>query len=491
MPSFTDLGVRSDIVTRLTARGVVEPFPIQAATIADALAGRDVCGRAPTGSGKTIAFGIPLVAGVGKAAPREPRGLVLVPTRELANQVAAELMSLAGPKARVATVFGGVPYGKQLQALRRGADIVVACPGRLKDLVQRNEIRLDAVSFVVIDEADRMADMGFLPEVRRLLDMVRSDRQTLLFSATLDGDIKELISRYQRDPARHEVEAADDAVENTHQFLTTDRAGRVKLAAEIVAKEYSAIVFCRTKHGADRLAHQLEGFGVTAAAIHGDRSQNQRERALAAFTHGKVQCLVATDIAARGIHVDNVGCVVHFDPPGDDKDYIHRSGRTGRAGSTGTVVSLLLPDQVKASFAMQRRLGLDASGDGPAPVRPERGPRPERAPQAERAVRKQWAPRGERKRPGDWAPPTRAKWDREQTPAPASAKPKRQRKPDAARAGAPKAGFTPKARPPRGHNPGEASRGRKPAKPSARRGRSEAAGVRSVRHASTNTPPHV
>ncbi|MEY2473824.1 MAG: hypothetical protein QOK28_3153 [Actinomycetota bacterium] len=493
MPSFTDLGVRSDIVTRLTARKVIEPFPIQAATIEDGLAGRDVCGRAPTGSGKTIAFGIPLVTAMRKAAPRAPRGLVLVPTRELANQVAQELMSLAGPKVRIATVFGGVPYGQQLTALRRGVDVLVACPGRLKDLVDRNECRLDEVSFVVIDEADRMADMGFLPEVRRLLDMVRRDRQTLLFSATLDGDIKTLIERYQNDPVRHEVEAAHDAVENTHHFVKTDRAGRVKLAAEIVAKEYSAIVFCRTKHGADRLAGQFEALGVTAAAIHGDRTQRQRERALAAFTNGKVQCLVATDIAARGIHVDNVGCVVHFDPPGDDKDYIHRSGRTGRKGTSGTVVSLLMPDQVKMSAAMQRRLGLDTVGDLPSPdaarpARVERAPRPERAertPRPERAERDarphrgprpEWKPRGERKQPGDWQPKSRTPWQRDEaasTPT-ASDKPKRLRKPDKARGvtkstvgekpkrpGGPKAGYTPKARPPRGHKPGDASRGRK------------------------------
>ena len=364
MPSFTDLGVRSDVVTRLTARGIIEPFPIQAATIADALAGRDVCGRAPTGSGKTIAFGIPLVTGVGgKASPRQPRGLVLVPTRELANQVAAELQELAGPRARIATVYGGVGYGDQLRSLRRGVDILVACPGRLKDLVSRNECRLDDVSFVVIDEADRMADMGFLPEVRRLLDLVRDDRQTLLFSATLDGDINTLIQRYQDNPVRHEVESEKDAPQSRHIFWKTDRNARVALVASVVSAEWPAIVFCRTKHGADRLTEQLSKLGVSAAAIHGDKSQSQRERALNAFTRSKVQCLVATDVAARGIHVDAVACVVHFDPPADEKDYIHRSGRTGRAGAAGTVVSILAPDQVKTSLLMQRRLGLPPAVD--------------------------------------------------------------------------------------------------------------------------------
>jgi superfamily II DNA/RNA helicase len=414
--SFAELGVRSDVITRLTARGIVEPFPIQAATIADALAGRDVCGRAPTGSGKTIAFGIPLVCGVGgKASPRQPRGLVLVPTRELANQVAEELSALAGARARVATVYGGVGYGDQLRSLRRGVDILVACPGRLKDLVARNECRLDDVSFVVIDEADRMADMGFLPEVRRLLDLVRPDRQTLLFSATLDGDIKTLIERYQNNPVRHEVEGDEDAPQNTHLFWKTERAERVRLVADIVKAEWPAIVFCRTKHGAERLAQQLTKEGVSAAAIHGDKSQSQRERALRSFTNSKVQCLVATDVAARGIHVDAVACVVHFDPPGDEKDYIHRSGRTGRAGAAGKVVSILMSDQVKASMALQRRVGLTpavnaadvaAMNDAPRtfvavretphaerptrnerPERNDRSARPERTERADRTAR--------------------------------------------------------------------------------------------------------
>ena len=367
MSTFASLGVRSDVVTRLTERGIIEPFPIQAATIADGLAGRDVCGRAPTGSGKTIAFGIPLVCGVeGKAVPRQPRGLVLVPTRELANQVASELQLLAGPRGRIATVFGGVGYGDQLRALRRGVDILVACPGRLKDLVDRNEVRLDDVSFVVIDEADRMADMGFLPEVRRLLDMVRDDRQTLLFSATLDGDINSLIQRYQNNPVRHEVANDEDAPQNTHLFWKTERHDRVTLTASIVAAHWPTVIFCRTKHGTERLAEQLEKAGVTAAAIHGDKRQSQRERALAAFMRGKVQCLVATDVAARGIHVDAVNAVVHYDPVADDKDYIHRSGRTGRAGAAGLVISILMPDQVKSSLHMQRRLGFE-----PEVVRPD------------------------------------------------------------------------------------------------------------------------
>ncbi len=357
--AFASLGVASDVAERLADHGITAPFPIQAATIPDALAGLDVCGRAPTGSGKTVAFGIPLVTRVGRARPRRPRGLVLVPTRELAAQVRTELVRLAGPKGRsVATIYGGVGFGPQIEALRRGVDIVVACPGRLADLVTRGEVVLDDVELVVLDEADRMADMGFLPEVRRLLDRVRPDRQTLLFSATLDGDVDVLISRYQRTPVRHELADADDAPSSRHLFWRAERPQRLALTARVVGAEWPAIVFCRTKHGADRLARQLGTAGISAAAIHGDRSQNQRERALAAFGAGKVQALVATDVAARGIHVDGVACVVHFDPPGDGKDYVHRSGRTGRAGNAGVVVTLVGTDQEADVKDLQRRLGL-------------------------------------------------------------------------------------------------------------------------------------
>ena len=360
IPTFAELGVPVELAERLARRGIAEPFPIQTAILPDALAGLDVCGRAPTGSGKTLAFGIPLVTRVGRAKPRRPRGLVLVPTRELAAQVAVELVALAGPKRTrsVTTLYGGVGFGAQIQALRRGTDIVVACPGRLGDLVNKGEINLDDVELVVIDEADRMADMGFLPEVRRLLDRVRPDRQTLLLSATLDGDVDVLITRYQRSPTRHDLVDDDDAPCSRHVFWRAERSQRVEITARIVKVEWPAVVFCRTKHGADRLTRQLEKIGVASAAIHGDRSQSQRERALAAFTKGKVQALVATDVAARGIHFDDVACVVHFDPPGDGKDYVHRSGRTGRAGAAGVVVSLVSTDQEGDVRGMQRSLGL-------------------------------------------------------------------------------------------------------------------------------------
>ncbi len=358
-PTFSDLGVPADLVGRLERRGIVVPFPIQVASIADALAGRDLCGRAPTGSGKTLAFGVPMVARVGKARSRRPRGLVLVPTRELAAQVRRELASLAGPRGRsVLAIHGGVGFGPQIDGLRSGADIVVACPGRLADLMAKGEARLDEVDLVVLDEADRMADMGFLPEVRRLLDQVSPERQTLLFSATLDGDVDTLVRRYQRNPVRHEVAPADDAPLSRHVFWRSEGPERVAVTAGVVNAEWPALVFCRTKRGADRLAGQLARAGVSSAALHGDRTQGQRTRALAQFSSGRVQALVATDVAARGIHVDKVACVVHFDPPADEKDYVHRSGRTGRAGASGTVVSLVGRGQTAAVRRIQIRLGL-------------------------------------------------------------------------------------------------------------------------------------
>jgi superfamily II DNA/RNA helicase len=360
-PTFASLGVSAPMLARLDAMGVTEPFPVQSATLPDALAGRDVCGRAPTGSGKTIAFGIPVMARVGKARGRHPRALVLVPTRELATQVRDQLADLgAGSGRSVLAVYGGAGMLRQIQRLHSGADVVVATPGRLKDLIDRGDVRLDEVGIVVIDEADRMADMGFLPEVKRLLDQVRPDRQTLLFSATLDGDVDVLIRRYQRDPARHEVLPVEEAGEVTHRFWRVAQPDRNKLAAEIVRREWPAIVFCRTKHGADRVARNLVRDGIRAQAIHGDRSQGQRERALRAFTSGECEVLVATDVAARGIHVDSVACVVQLDPPATHKDYVHRSGRTGRAGAPGLAITLVTPAQERDVRKMQRDLRLDA-----------------------------------------------------------------------------------------------------------------------------------
>lgn len=362
---FSDLGVPLALSDALERRGIVTAFPIQSATLPDCVAGRDVCGNAPTGAGKTLAFGLAILSRL--AAPsrspagrRHPSALVLVPTRELATQieeVMAPLASVVG--ARVVSIYGGVPYGKQLSALRQGVDVLVACPGRLTDLLERGSVRLSHVDLVVIDEADRMADMGFLPAVRRLVDRTPPSRQTLLFSATLDGAVDKLIRDYQRHPVRHDVVPGDaDRGEVSHHFWRVEPRDRVAVTTEAVSASGPAVVFCRTKRGADRLSDRLTRSGLASAAIHGDRSQSQRARALAAFRAGRLDVLVATDVAARGIHVDAVPLVVHFDPAADATDYVHRSGRTGRAGADGTVVSLIGSEHLAATRAIQRRLGL-------------------------------------------------------------------------------------------------------------------------------------
>lgn len=360
--SFAQLGVPAFICEALERRGITMPFAIQAATVADGLAGRDVLGRAPTGSGKTLAFGVPLVANVselGRSEPRRPAALVLAPTRELADQITAELRTFSG-RLRIDAVYGGVGYGAQVTALRRGIDILVACPGRLEDLIQRRDVDLGSVRYVVLDEADRMADMGFLPAVRRLLDRTPADRRTMLFSATLDGDVAKLTRDYQRDPVRHEVgEETPDVKSATHRFWTVERTERNPIVAEVVNAAWPSIIFTRTRHGADRLAKQLDKLGIRTAPIHGGRSQSQRNRALDDFTKGRVHALVATDVAARGIHVDGVASVIHYDPPEDHKAYVHRSGRTARAGADGLVVSLVQRDDHKELRKMQRQIGLD------------------------------------------------------------------------------------------------------------------------------------
>ncbi len=362
-PSFAELGVSPELVAAMARRSIYAPFPVQVATLPSALAGRDVSGKAPTGSGKTLAFGIAAVARL-QGAPvlaRRPRALILTPTRELCAQVASELASLGGngPGAvRVASFYGGVGYQPQIRALARGVHIAVACPGRLQDLIDGGHARLDQVELVVLDEADRMADMGFLPAVGRLLDLTPSSRQTLLFSATLDGDVDVLVRRYQRDSVRHELaDPTTDESRADHRFWKVNSADRADMTARVAATSGPTIVFCRTRHSTDRTARQLMARGVSAAAIHGDRSQAQRERALKSFVDGRVEALVATDVAARGIHVDGVAAVVHFDLPADAKDYVHRSGRTARAGAEGLVVSLVTPDKHVAAKKLQRDLG--------------------------------------------------------------------------------------------------------------------------------------
>jgi superfamily II DNA/RNA helicase len=356
--SFEAAGVPDALIKALTRRGITAPFAIQTRALPDGLAGRDVLGRAQTGSGKTLAFGLPMLARLAGQRSRQhhPRGLVLVPTRELAMQVADTLRPLADAvDLRMLAVFGGAPYGRQIAALERGVDIVVATPGRLIDLIDRGACSLSAVSVVALDEADHMADLGFLPAVTRLLDDVPVGGQRLLFSATLDRGVDRLVRTYLTDPAVHAVAPAASPVESmAHHMFLLEHADKVAVAAEIAARPGRTLVFVRTKHGADRLAKQLSKLGAEAAAIHGNLSQSARQRALAGFAAGHPRVLVATDVAARGIHVDDVDLVVHFDPPNDSKDYLHRSGRTARAGATGTVVSFVQPDQERAVTRLHR-----------------------------------------------------------------------------------------------------------------------------------------
>jgi superfamily II DNA/RNA helicase len=358
---FAALGVPQQLVEALRQRGIEQPFPIQSLTIPDALAGRDVCGKAKTGSGKTLAFGLPVLARLPKAEPRRPSGLVLVPTRELAVQVTEELAPLAKVAGRqVASVYGGANIETQRRELQAGADLVVATPGRMIDLLQQGDVDVTAVGVVIIDEADRMADMGFLPQVEWILRQIGASHQTLLFSATLDGAVDALVRRYQHDPVMHEVESPGVTVEGmVHHFLAVHQMDKVKVAAAIAGGVGRTIMFTRTKFGADRLARDLGNEGVQAAAIHGDLRQAHREKSLADFMAGKLPVLVATDVAARGLHIDDVDVVVHFDPPQDHKTYLHRSGRTARAGESGVVVTLVLWDQELEVRRMQKRVGID------------------------------------------------------------------------------------------------------------------------------------
>ena len=416
--SFIDLGVPADLAAVLARKGIESPFPIQTATVPDAIAGRDVTGRAPTGSGKTIAFGLAVAARVPAAKPGRPTALLLAPTRELADQIRREVEPLAEARGRkVAAVYGGTGYGAQINALRRGVDVLVACPGRLEDLIQRRNVNLGDVSIVVIDEADRMADMGFLPVVRRILDQAQPNRQTLLFSATLDGEVEKVARQYQNDPVRHEVEAESNSVGDVnHMFWKIKPDDRLEVLIDLVLRSGTVIAFCRTRHGVDRLAKKLTQAGVGAANLHGGRSQSQRESALRAFTTGRMPVLVATDVAARGIHVDQVACVVHFDPPADSADYVHRSGRTGRAGEDGLVVSFVgKADEhpvrkIISQLKMREEIGrvdLDAIGevkqvrvDHKRPTTDERQPvkaeRPSHHERAERPARPERTERVER-----------------------------------------------------------------------------------------------
>ncbi|MFC7219611.1 DEAD/DEAH box helicase [Streptomyces polyrhachis] len=363
--TFADLGLSEQIVRKLTQNGVTTPFPIQAATIPDALAGKDILGRGRTGSGKTLSFGLPLLTTLagGHTEKKRPRGVILTPTRELAMQVADALQpygDVLGLKMKV--VCGGTSMGNQIYALERGVDILVATPGRLRDLIDRGACSLDQVQIAILDEADQMADLGFLPEVTELLDQIPAGGQRMLFSATLEKEIDTLVKRYLVNPVSHKVDASQGAVTTmTHHVFVVKPKDKAPVTAAIAARKGRTIIFVRTQLGADRVAEQLRESGVKADALHGGMTQGARTRTLADFKDGYVNCLVATDVAARGIHVDGIDLVLNVDPAGDHKDYLHRSGRTARAGRSGAVVSLALPHQRKTIFRLMEDAGVDAS----------------------------------------------------------------------------------------------------------------------------------
>ncbi|MFE0588709.1 DEAD/DEAH box helicase [Micromonospora echinospora] len=361
---FAALGLPQPLVRALARQGITTPFEIQRATMPDALAGRDVLGRGQTGSGKTLAFGLPLLARVAagdRARPLRPRALVLVPTRELAMQVNDALVPLGkAVGVFLKTAVGGVPYDRQIDALRRGVEIIVATPGRLGDLISRQVCHLDDVEITVLDEADQMADMGFLPEVTELLAKTPADAQRLLFSATLDNDVDSLVKRFMTDPVTHSTAPATAAVSTMdHHLLLIPPHDKFAVAASIAARPGRTMMFARTQLGVDRLVEQLGAVGVRAGGLHGGKTQRMRTRTLAEFREGRMNVLVATDVAARGIHVDGVSLVVHVDPPKDPKDYLHRAGRTARAGESGAVATLVLPKQRRTTLAMLEKAGVE------------------------------------------------------------------------------------------------------------------------------------
>ena len=359
--TFAELGVDPDLVEELNSQGITSPFPIQEMTMEDAIAGKDITGKAETGSGKTLAFGLPMIMHVTKGQPKRPQALVLVPTRELAVQVTKALKPLLGLRGLVAvSVYGGAPMGPQTDALDKGASIVIATPGRLLDLMERRALDPRDIKIVAIDEADQMADMGFMPQVRAIMSQIPEKRQTFLFSATLDHQVKELIDRYMSDPVNHEVESETETVDGMeHRFLKVHYMDKAKVVTELSRHNDRILAFTRTKAGADRLSRDLRELEVAAAPIHGDLPQKKREQSLHRFSEGEVKVLVATNVAARGLHIDGVDVVVHFDPPDDPKTYLHRSGRTARAGEEGLVVTLVEWDQVNEVLGIQRRAGLN------------------------------------------------------------------------------------------------------------------------------------
>jgi superfamily II DNA/RNA helicase len=361
---FAALGLPRQLVRALSREGINTPFEIQRVTVPDALAGRDVLGRGQTGSGKTLAFGLPVLTRVAagpRARPNHPRALILVPTRELAMQVNDALMPLGRALGVfLKTAVGGVPYDRQIDSLRRGVEIIVATPGRLGDLIQRGVCKLDDIEVTVLDEADQMADMGFLPDVTELLAKTPANAQRLLFSATLDGDVDTLVKRFMTDPVTHSTDPATAAVSTMdHHILLIPPHDKFAVAASIAARQGRTMMFARTQMGVDRLVEQFAAVGVRAGALHGGKTQRVRTRTLAEFKEGRTNVLVATDVAARGIHVDGVSLVVHVDPPKDPKDYLHRAGRTARAGESGAVATLVLPKQRRSTLAVLQKAGVE------------------------------------------------------------------------------------------------------------------------------------
>ncbi|MEI7560927.1 MAG: DEAD/DEAH box helicase [Actinomycetes bacterium] len=360
--SFKELGVNPALVKALVAAGIEKPFPIQKATLPDAISGKDILGRGQTGSGKTLAFGLALMTRLaGKtAAPMKPLGLVLSPTRELAMQISDVIAPLSrAVNLNSQVVAGGLSYSKQIQALKRGVPIVVATPGRLIDLINKKHIKLDDVQITILDEADQMADMGFLPDVKKILDQTKPGGQRMLFSATLDRDVDSLVKKYLKNPVTHSLANEKSTAGNmTHHVLVMEQANKDAITASIAARKGKSIFFVRTKHGADKLAKRMNESGVAVGALHGGKTQAQRSRVLEGFKSGKTNALVATDVAARGIHVDDVSLVVHVDAPENHKDYLHRAGRTARAGAVGTVVTLSTHKQVKGVRGLAARAGV-------------------------------------------------------------------------------------------------------------------------------------
>ena len=361
MGSFQDLGISDALAEVLSSQGINEPFEVQVESIPPAMEGKDVSCRAPTGSGKTLAFGLPMLEQVSYAEPNRPRALILTPTRELAEQIYGVLKPLARVIDRtVGTVYGGVSYKNQYRALERGLDVVVACPGRLLDLMERGAVVLKDVEVVVIDEADRMADMGFMEPVCDILDRCLPDRQTVLFSATLDDEVADLIKRYQRDPVRLEVGAEEVSITDMeHHFWLMPHSKKSPISAELIRSCGRTVVFCRTRLGVERVNEELLDDGIGVRGLHGGLSQRQRDRAMQAFKHGECMALVATDVAARGLDVEGVNCVIHYDPPENGKAYKHRSGRTARGGASGVVVSLVQRPQKKMYNRLQKNVGVN------------------------------------------------------------------------------------------------------------------------------------